>query len=215
MKILFENGETLIIPEWLILESGFLNKLNINKTYEIGKLVEKKRFKNIEIWKIFQQETATINPIDMFKYLSHFMDLFVFLEMKKLIGQYIVPRKINVKQSHPEFEKNLIGIQKFALSNQPYSKNMIDESIQHNDHVWLKWGIKYVDHKDWDIWDDYSFQIALQNQSIECINLIIEKDIYIFEEYLDKTYGISDIDDMDADDIIEEILNEQLKNMII
>ncbi len=214
MRITFENG-ILDVPEWLYMESGFLRKLNKNGTYDINKLIEKKRFKNVDLWKVFKMEIREVNPIEMFRYLSHFMDLFVLLEMPKGIGDYIVPRKINVKQSHPEFEKCLIGLQKFGLSNQKYSKEMIDETIKNNDFKWLRWGIKYVDHRDWEIWDDYSFQLAIQHQSIECIDIIIEYDIYIFEEYLDKTYGISDIEGMNADDIINEILNLQLKNMIV
>ena len=209
MIIAFPDKSLYIVPEWVYDQSHFLEThFEKGKRYLVDKIVPHiPKTHNIEIWKIMNSDKGIL-VIDMFKHLSSFLELWKFLDFYEPIGTFILPKRFIIKKPHPEFDKMLIGLQKFALSNQPYSKSMIDESIQHNDWRWLQWGLEYVSRHDLEPpHDEISFQCAIDYKSSECIDVIMDVncDYDNFEEFISKRYQIDIYEDMPASDLLHII----------
>ena len=211
MRIKFGENEYFHVPYWLYDNSIYLKRRDFNQDYLIDKISKNEEYKNVNIWNIFKEDIG-INVIEMFRNIKSFLSLWKFLEMEDMIGTYIVPKRFTVKKRHVELESMLYGFQKLGLTSIPYEKKMIDESIEKNDYRWLKWGIKYVDYRDWESWDEISFQKAIDNNSIECIDVILEYDFDIFEEWMMKRYSIELEEDMETGESIMMKINEKLLN---
>jgi hypothetical protein len=205
MILSFPNKVMYHLPDWVYEQSRYLeSKYERGKKYNVEKMFPNQlKFHNIELWKIMNSEKG-IMVITMFQSLSSFLELWKILDFYEPIGTYIEPKRFVVKKPHPEFDQMLIGLQKFALSNQPYSKSMIDESIQHNDWRWLQWGLHYIDLHDLEPHDDISFQIAIDSKATECIDVImnVECDYDNFEEFISNKYQIDIYEEMPASDLI-------------
>ena len=208
MILLFPNKVLYHVPDWVYEQSRYLeSKYQRGKKYDVEKMFPGKiKLHNIELWKIMNSEKG-IMVITMFQSLSSFLELWKILDFYEPIGTFIEPKRFVVKKPHPEFDQMLIGLQKFALSNQPYSKSMLDESIQHNDWRWLQWGMRYIDLHDLEPHDEVSFQIAIDSKAIECINVImnVNFDYDNFEEFISKKYQIDIYEEMPASDLLELI----------
>lgn len=208
MLILFPNKVIYEVPDWVYEQSRYLeSKYQRGKKYDVEKMFPNQvKWHHIELWKIMNSEKG-IMVIAMFQSLSSFLELWKKLDFYEPIGTFIEPKRFVVKKPHPEFDQMLIGLQKFGLSNQPYSKSMIDESIQHNDWRWLKWGMRYIDLHDLEPHDEVSFQIAINCKAVECIDVImmVENDYDNFEEFISKKYQIDIYEEMPASDLLELI----------
>jgi hypothetical protein len=209
MIIAFLDKKQYIVPDWVYENSRYLEThFEKDKRYLIDKIIpHSPKLHNIELWKIMNFDKGIL-VIDMFKSLSSFIELWKFLDFYEPIGTFILPKRFIVKKPHPEFDQMLIGLQKFALSNQPYSKSMIDESIQHNDWRWLQWGLQYINLHDLEpTHDEISFQLAIDHQAANCIDVLMDVncDYDNFEEFISNKYHIDIYEEMPASDLLHII----------
>lgn len=208
MLISFPNKLMYQVPNWVYENSQYLeSRYERGKKYSVEKMFpDKLKLHNMDVWKIMNSDKG-IMIITMFQSLSSFLELWKTLDFYEPIGTFIEPKRFVVKKPHPEFDQMLIGLQKFALSNQSYSKSMIDESIQYNDWKWLQWGIRYIDLHDLEPHDEVSFQIAIDSKAVDCIDVMmnVNCDYDNFEEFISQKYQIDIYEEMPASDLLEII----------
>ncbi len=207
MILAFENKQQYIVPDWVYEQSRFLEtKCERGKRYKVETLFPNQpKLYQLDVWRVMNGEKG-IQVIEMFKQMSSFMELWEKLDFYESIGTFIEPKRFIIKKSHPTFEKMLIGIQKYALSNQPYTKEMLDETIRHNDWRWLRWGLRYIDLHDIEPpHDTNSFQIAIDSHATECIDVLmdINVDYDNFEEFISTRFGIDIFEEMPASDLLQ------------
>lgn len=214
MLILFSNHQLFYINHWVYQESQYLsNRFEYQKKYSIDNIVDREEWKSYDLWKIFEEHFVDIKKI--FLSISPFLSLFDFLQFRKPLGFYVEPRKFKIMKQHPKLDKRWIGLQKYALSNQPLHISMINDSIQHHDISWLRWGIRHLDLHDLDIWNETSFQTAIDYQAKECIEYMMECDYDVFEEFIEEKYEIKITETMRAEEILQRILEKEIASLRI
>ncbi len=217
MYIIFtEAGKTLLylLPNWLYEESLYLKYDFIyGNNYSINEITSNPLFHEIRFWNSFQKDSPLLH-FPLILQNSQFFSFFTFLKMKKEIGFYIQPSKYN--QNLLWLEPHLSGFQRFGISNDQYKYDtfpvsIIYETIKKNDDKWLRWGLKYIDYRDYDVFlDDYSFQLIYEYKAFDCIPVILEL-VDIFTDFLKEKYQIDIMDEMDVDEVTEKIRSHQIQ----
>jgi hypothetical protein len=214
MYIHFSESFIYRVPQWLFEESLYLKyDYTFEKKYQINEITKNLLFHQKELWGLFYQDEPYLHFPKLIEY-PHFYSLFRFLQLKKEIGFYIKPNKYN--QSLMWLESYLFGFQKFGMSEDKYKYDtfpisIIYETIKKNDTEWLKWGLKYIDYRDYDVFlDDYSFQLIYEYKAFDCIPVILEF-VDTFTDYLKEKYQIDILNEFDAEEVTEKIRDHQIQ----
>ncbi len=217
MYIVFSNSSLYHIPEWLFEESLYLKYDFIyGRNYSIEEITKNPQFQNSELWRVFYQQKPYLHFPKILEY-AHFYIFFRSLQMKKEIGFYIQPSKYN--HTLLWLEPHLFGFQRFGISKDQYKYDtfpvsIIYETIKKNDVEWLRWGLKYIDYRDYDTFlDDYSFQLIYEYKAFDCIPVIIEA-VDIFTDFLKERYQIDIMDEFDVNEVTKKIQDHQLQTDI-
>ncbi len=212
MLIEFAENRIIELHEWIYQQSRYLKSgFHSQRKYKIEQIVSQENLQQIDVWNIMQKEGIHVKSL--FLLLPTFVELWKFLQMKKMIGNFIQPKKYGIKKPHPKLIPFLIGLQKFGLTNLSYEKQMLIESIQKDDIEWIRWGIRYLDIHDMDLWDNECFQIAIDYQASKTIEFIMECDYFVFEEFMIETHQIEINEEMKPEEILDRLLQKELQSL--
>ncbi len=195
MKIEFKENKILEVPKWVLNESKFLEKnvSNLSNKIKIEDLTTNKNLHKIDIWRIFNNEEKYIDISLIYSKMSIFLDLWELLEFKNYLGFYIKPTKIIVKNTYPMFESLLFGLQKCFLTNKPFTKELLNETIRINDIKWLTFGNHILKNYDIDInllWDETTVRIGYDNFSHHCNYFLFINDFDKYKRILGEELNI-------------------------